>query len=1032
MTRGMRCGFGGIVLVAAWVGSGCGDGGGDGGGDGYGDGYGYGYDTRGADRLEGVVFDLGWKDGVGDGTVAADVRPDSAADVLPDGHLDVRLDGAAGDPGWPDQWDCPGAFGCPCDRNEECVSGFCVEAQDRYRCSRICQSEDACPQGWRCGLVGGTGGVDLLYVCVDPFARLCQPCLQDQECAPTVGAGNRRHACIPLGAEGSFCGVECTADKECPDGFKCAEAPGVVPAARQCMPRGATCECTPKFRIQGNRTRCSVTSAAGTCRAERTCDQACPAAKPETETCNGIDDDCDGTADEGTNGQSCKLANVYGTCTGTARCVGGHEFCEGTSAGQELCNGIDDDCDGQTDERDAIGCTVRYRDADGDGYGATGSGQCTCRAAPPYVATQEGDCDDAKAAVHPGAFETCNGSDDDCDGRADEDTLGQCFPTVCDTARGACKAACDGPQDCQSGTECVNFACRTIPGVPCQRDDQCGGGFCTDGVCCRTRCNGVCESCALPGRVGQCDPIPPLQDPQDECAAQAAGTCGSTGFCSGNRSCTLHAAGTPCAPPTCIDGATLARADLCDGAGSCRDGGTTTCAPASCDVGAGACRQSCVLDPDCQAGYLCVAGRCARDMGQACVVDGECASGFCADGVCCRGRCGGTCEACNNAGRAGWCDPVPDGLDPADECPQESAAGCRFTGTCGGARTCRLHAAGTVCIGASCASASTSNAPDTCNGAGLCLDNGTRTCAPYACNVATGQCGAWCATASDCASGYVCQASTGQCLKSEGQACTGNLECQGGTCCSGVCRDLQTDRNHCGTCGTVCRNEHGGTSCVAGVCRPTCDTAWGDCDGSRSSGCETSLRTTTDCGKCKAACVRTDGTATCETGACALDRCDAGFANCDATEANGCELDLSRTPNTCATAEWVGSNCGDTGSGALCPTASWRSFAVRSGRAGHWFRARVQECSDCCADVATRITLTVPAGVDYDLFVYSACGSLTASSTRGAGATEQVTVRRGDDCLSGDSGFDYEVEVRYGSGSSCEPWILGFDGTTAS
>ncbi len=1029
MTRGTRCGFVGAALVAAWIGAGCvkviggeGDGRDVGTGDATLDG-----GRQDANGPEVLVFDWGPRDGLGEG-IAADAIPDPIADGL----IDAHPDGATLDTGWPGDWECPGGPGCPCERNEECIAGFCVEAGDRYRCTRNCQTEDACPRGWRCGMVGVAGGVDVLYVCVDPFARLCQPCEQDSDCVPGIGAGDRRHACIPQGREGSFCGVECTSDSDCPDDFKCAQAPGVVPATRQCLPLSAKCECTPKFRIQGNRTRCSVTNAYGTCRAERTCDQACPAAKPEPETCNGMDDNCNGTIDEGTDGLPCKLVNVYGTCTGASRCVGGHALCEGTPASQELCNGIDDDCDGQTDERDAIGCKVWYRDTDGDGFGATGSGQCNCRATPPYVATQEGDCDDARAAVHPGAIETCNGLDDDCDGQTDEDTLAECFPTVCDPARGGCKTWCDGQQDCQSGTECVNFACRTIPGVPCKRDDQCAGGFCTDGVCCSARCNGVCESCALPGRVGQCTPIPPLQDPDDECTAQATSTCGATGFCSGNRSCALHPAGTPCAAPSCIDGATLARADLCDGAGSCRDGGMTTCAPATCDAAAGACRQSCVLDPDCLAGYLCVAGRCARDMGRSCVADGECASGLCTDGVCCRTRCGGTCEACNLPGRAGFCDPVPDGLDPDDECPQESASGCRYTGACSGARTCRLHPAGTVCIDASCASASTSNVPDTCNGAGLCVDNGTRSCLPFACNPATGRCGTSCAVAADCAAGYVCQPSTGQCLKSEGQACSTSAECQGGTCCSGFCRDLQTDRNHCGSCGTVCRNEHGATSCVAGVCRPTCDTGWGDCDASRSDGCETSLRTVTDCGKCKAACVRTGGVPTCETGTCGLAQCDTGFASCDANDANGCELDLARTPNTCATAEWIGSNCGDTASGVLCPTASWRSFAVRSGRSGHWFRARVEECSDCCADVATRITLTVPTGVDYDLYVYSACGSLVASSTGGPGATEQVTVRRSDDCLSGDTGFDYEVEVRFNGGSSCEPWILGFDGTTAS
>jgi hypothetical protein len=105
---------------------------------------------------------------------------------------------------------------------------------------------------------------------------------------------------------------------------------------------------------------------------------------------------------------------------------------------------------------------------------------------------------------------------------------------------------------------------------------------------------------------------------------------------------------------------------------------------------------------------------------------------------------------------------------------------------------------------------------------------------------------------------------------------------------------------------------------------------------------------------------------------------------------------------------------------------------MRTGRAGRWFKGGVLECSDCCSDVLARVTLTVPDGVDYDLYVYSSCGSLMASSTRGAGATEQVAVRRQDDCLNGNSGFDFLVEVRYHSGESCESWTLGFDGTSCS
>jgi len=86
----------------------------------------------------------------------------------------------------------------------------------------------------------------------------------------------------------------------------------------------------------------------------------------------------------------------------------------------EVCNGIDDDCDLQTDEEGATGCTTYYRDDDNDGYGQTGDSKCLCAAADPYDTTVGGDCNDSNAAVNPAATEVCNGIDDNCDGNIDE------------------------------------------------------------------------------------------------------------------------------------------------------------------------------------------------------------------------------------------------------------------------------------------------------------------------------------------------------------------------------------------------------------------------------------------------------------------------------------------------------------------------------------------------------------------------------------------------------------------------------------
>ena len=82
----------------------------------------------------------------------------------------------------------------------------------------------------------------------------------------------------------------------------------------------------------------------------------------------------------------------------------------------EICDHLDNDCDGQTDEGVT---TTYYRDADGDTYGNSSDSLPACTQPPGYV-TDGSDCDDGNAAVHPGAVETCNSVDDDCDGAVDE------------------------------------------------------------------------------------------------------------------------------------------------------------------------------------------------------------------------------------------------------------------------------------------------------------------------------------------------------------------------------------------------------------------------------------------------------------------------------------------------------------------------------------------------------------------------------------------------------------------------------------
>jgi MYXO-CTERM domain-containing protein len=85
----------------------------------------------------------------------------------------------------------------------------------------------------------------------------------------------------------------------------------------------------------------------------------------------------------------------------------------------EACNGIDDNCDLTADN--GLAMMPFYYDGDRDGYGATPTMACSLAAAGLGYVTMGGDCDDTRPLIHPGATETCNAMDDDCDLLTDEE-----------------------------------------------------------------------------------------------------------------------------------------------------------------------------------------------------------------------------------------------------------------------------------------------------------------------------------------------------------------------------------------------------------------------------------------------------------------------------------------------------------------------------------------------------------------------------------------------------------------------------------
>jgi hypothetical protein len=112
------------------------------------------------------------------------------------------------------------------------------------------------------------------------------------------------------------------------------------------------------------------------------------------------------------------LANVSGMCSGSTYGVTQGGDCNDNNPSispglSEICNGVDDNCNGQIDEGLL---TTYYADNDGDGYGNPNMFTITCSNPPTGYTTNNLDCDDSNAQVNPGQAEICNSIDDNCDG----------------------------------------------------------------------------------------------------------------------------------------------------------------------------------------------------------------------------------------------------------------------------------------------------------------------------------------------------------------------------------------------------------------------------------------------------------------------------------------------------------------------------------------------------------------------------------------------------------------------------------------
>ena len=236
------------------------------------------------------------------------------------------------------------------------------------------------------------------------------------------------------------------------------------------------------------------------------CDDNDPAVNPgATETCNGIDDNCDNLiddADPNVTGQGTFYIDADGDGYGdpaslVMACVmpAGHVLvgmdCDDTDpavnpAAPEICNGIDDDCDGLVDtaDSDLINASVWYIDVDGDNYGDPLTSLVSCTQPMGYV-SDNNDCDDTDPAVNPGALEVCNGIDDNCNGFIDSND-----PTLAGGNTWHLDNDGDGYGNPMSTVE----ACTQPPGYVANGDD-CNDGNVSINPGAQEICNGIDDDC---------------------------------------------------------------------------------------------------------------------------------------------------------------------------------------------------------------------------------------------------------------------------------------------------------------------------------------------------------------------------------------------------------------------------------------------------------------------------------------------------------------------------------------------------------
>ncbi len=993
-----------------------------------------------------------------------------AQSLAPPGPGDAHVDDDLGAPAdLADDLAAPDLAGCgDCDDQVACTVDSCDPA------TRMCAHQidhSLCAVDELCTQAG----------CVKADqTKVCTPCASTAECGAdeVCGAATPGDAGMPPGdaGAGGFCLPVCAAGAGCPKGFGCD--PSASPP--RCLPAGGACCFDVDADHHGVGAGCLGSD----------CDDKDPAVYAgNAEVCDGKDNDCNGTVDEGNlcGAPSCAQAGatstfaaiplgacVLGACSAPGAVSCGRYTCMPVSvplvgsACRSQCSGVDDTaCTGDS-YCDGSGCVSQLPDGTpcgrdrmcGGGHCQNGfccaSGDC-CSNAPSCPASYgvAAACDAPATACQGHRLDkTCtqnicgsvSASDDSACGAAITISCGN-FPSqscnaTANQAPLACPTACAADRECVPSAYCNGTVCtgRVPDGGLCGASNECLiGRSCLNGHCCGATTGSCC------GQAADCP-----------AGFAAAASCDAPlGQCQGHRidkTCVSFVCGSQNVPDDTACGSSITLDCSAQGFPNQACNAASSQNPLACPT-------TCASDGACTAGSWCQgapAGTCVarQPPGGACSGSNQCQAGLsCLNNFCCSAASGSCCSVAAN-------------------CP----AGFAAPAVCDAPNTsCQGHRLDKACVSSICSSA---NTPDD-SACGAPISIGCGLYPTQACNGGLNQaplsCPSSCLGDGNCAANAYCAGGVCVARAPDGGSCSAGNQCQAGRSClnshccsaaSGSCCGIATDcpasfasAPVCDAPNTSCQGHRFDKACTNFICGsasqsddsacgPAISVACGRylpvaCSGSASQSplsCPTSCASDGACvqpaNHCLAGqCVPwvENGGSCASTNQCRSGFCVSGICCDSACNATTCDACSTGTCNPFVDPWEAGNMClsalPDLGSGVV--SGSLTPYIQASTDTSDWYQMNLSDpnTSDCTGHI--NVTLNGPAGTDYDVYLYYAGPGGACNGTQvdfSDLTTYPDTIHYTESGCPHDYSGWYFIEVRRWQGQSCtQPYTLTVD-----